>query len=76
MHIRLLDLWRTRLLLKSTIAKIQGKPYTDNYRGFMRGLFWGSAQKYMDHAERVYPYFYRHSGRGLDVLEDKQSTAP
>ena len=71
MHVRLMDMWRTRLLLKSTIAKIEKKPYTDNYRGFMRGSFWGSAQEYMDHAEGVYPYFYKHSGRGLDVLEDK-----
>ncbi|MCM2374907.1 glycosyl hydrolase 115 family protein [Aporhodopirellula aestuarii] len=69
MHVRLMDMWRTRLLLKSTIAKIQGEPYTDEYRGFMRGSFWGSAQDYMEYSEGVFPYFYKHSGRGLEVLE-------
>ena len=53
MHIRLMDLWRTRLLLKETIAKIEDQPYTDGYRGFMRGSFWGSAQAYMDQSEGV-----------------------
>ena len=69
MHVRLMDLWRTRLLLKQTIAKIEKKPYTDGYRGYMRGSFWGSAQEYMQHGNGVYPYFYRHSGRGLELLE-------
>ena len=69
MHVRLMDMWRTRLLLKYSIARIEGKPYTSKYRGFLRGSFWGSAQGYMDDAEGVYPYFYPHSGRGLEVLE-------
>jgi len=69
MHVRLMDLWRTRLLLKETIAKIEGKPYTSGYRGIMNGSFWGSAQDYMEHGEGVFPYFYKSSGRGLDVLE-------
>ncbi|EMI41997.1 glycosyl hydrolase 115 family protein [Rhodopirellula sp. SWK7] len=73
MHVRLMDMWRTRLLLKSTIAKIQGEPYTDEYRGFMRGSFWGSAQDYMERSEGVFPYFYQHSGRGLEVLENRKS---
>lgn len=69
MHLRLMDLWRTRLLMKQVVARIEGKPYTDGYRGFLRGSFWGSAQGYMDHAEGTYPYFYKHTGPGLDVLE-------
>ena len=69
MQVRLMDMWRTRLLLKSTIAEIEGKPYTSNYRGYINGSFWGSAQAYMDNADGVYPYFYKHSGRGLEVLE-------
>ena len=69
MHVRLMDFWKTRLMLKSTIAKIEKQPYTSNYRGYMRGSFWGSAQEYMNHAEGVYPYFYKHSGRGLEYLE-------
>jgi hypothetical protein len=24
----------------------------------------------MDYAEGTFPYFYKHSGRGLEVLED------
>ncbi len=72
MHARLMDLWKTRLFLKSTIAKIEGRPYTDNYRGFMKGSFWASAQDYMDHSEGTYPYFYRHTGPGLDVLEEAE----
>ena len=69
MHVRLMDIWRTRLLLKYSIARIEGQPYTSKFRGFMRGSFWGSAQAYMDNAPGVYPYFYPHSGRGLEVLE-------
>ena len=69
MHVRLMDIWRTRLLLKYSIARIEGQPYTSKFRGFMRGSFWGSAQAYMDDAKGVYPYFYPHSGRGLEVLE-------
>ena len=69
MHLRLMDLWRTRLLMKQVIARIEDKPYADGYRGFLRGSFWGSAQAYMDHAEGTYPYFYKHTGPGLDVLE-------
>ena len=65
MHVRLMDMWRTRLLLKHSIARIEGKPYTSRYRGYMKGSFWGSAQDY--------PYFFKHSGRGLDVLEDVKS---
>ncbi|SMP38837.1 Glycosyl hydrolase family 115 [Neorhodopirellula lusitana] len=72
MHVRLMDMWRTRLLLKETIAKIEDQPYTDGYRGFMRGSFWGSAQAYMDHGDGVFPYFYKHSGPGLEVLESGQ----
>jgi len=75
MHVRLMDLWRTRLLLKQTIAKIEKKPYTDSYRGYMRGSFWGSAQEYMEHGDGVYPYFYKHSGRGLEVLEKGEGTS-
>ncbi|MDF7807199.1 glycosyl hydrolase 115 family protein [Pontiellaceae bacterium B12219] len=71
MHVRLMDIWRTRLLLKQTIAEIEGKPYTSSYRGYMNGSFWGSAQEYMEHGEGVYPYFYKHSGRGLEVLESE-----
>jgi hypothetical protein len=70
MHVRLMDLFKTRLRLRSTIAQIEGKPYTDNYRGYLKGSFWGSAQNYMDYAEGTFPYFYKHSGRGLEVLED------
>ncbi|MDA3923214.1 MAG: hypothetical protein PF904_00765 [Kiritimatiellae bacterium] len=44
-------------------------PIHDGYRGYMRGSFWGSAQEYMEHGNGVYPYFCRHSGRGLEVLE-------
>ena len=73
MQVRLMDFWKTRLMLKSTIAQIEGTEYTDNLRGFMKGSFWGSAQSYMDHAQGVYPYFYPHSGRGLDVLEEDQN---
>ena len=69
MHVRLMDMFRTRLTLKEAIAKIEGKPYTKRFRGFMNGSFWGSAQDYMDHAEGVYPYFHKHTGRGLEVLE-------
>ncbi|MDQ8195636.1 glycosyl hydrolase 115 family protein [Coraliomargarita sp. SDUM461004] len=70
MHVRLMDMWRTRLMLKETIARIEGSPYTSKYRGIMNGSFWGSAQDYMNNAEGVYPYFYKHTGRGLDVLEN------
>ena len=70
MHVRLMDIWRTRLMLKYTIARIEGKPYTSSRRGYMKGSFWGSAQAYMDDAKGVYPYFYPHSGRGLDILEE------
>ena len=73
MHVRLMDIFRTRLKLKEAIAKIEGKPYTKRYRGFMNGSFWGSAQDYMNNAEGVYPYFYKHSGRGLEVLENEES---
>jgi hypothetical protein len=69
LHVRLMDMWRTRLMLKETIAKIQKQPYTSGYRGYKNGSFWGDAQAYMDLAEGVYPYFYKHSGRGLEVLE-------
>lgn len=72
MHVRLMDLWRTRLLLKQTIAEIENKPYTDGYRGYFRGSFWGSAQEYMKHGDGVYPYFHKHSGPGLEVLEKEQ----
>ncbi|MFC1766031.1 glycosyl hydrolase 115 family protein [Planctomycetota bacterium] len=75
MHVRLMDLWKTRLLLKSTIAKIEKKPYTDTVRGFMKGSFWGAAQEYMQHGDGVYPYFYKHSGRGLEVLEQRQENS-
>ena len=68
-----MDMWRTRLLLTHSIARIEGKPYTSRYRGYMKGSFWGSAQDYMNNAEGVYPYFFKHSGRGLDVLEDVKS---
>jgi hypothetical protein len=70
MQVRLMDLYKLRLLMKMTIARIEGTPYTDQYRGYMRGSFWGDAQGYMKHAEGVYPYFYKHSGRGLNVLEN------
>jgi len=70
MHVRLMDFWKTRLMLKASIARIEGKPYTSERRGYMGGSFWGSAQEYMNHGEGVFPYFYIHSGRGLDVLED------
>ncbi|MBB3208674.1 hypothetical protein FHS27_004506 [Rhodopirellula rubra] len=73
MHVRLMDMWRTRLLLKESIAMIQGEPCTSGYRGIMNGSFWGSAQAYMDHGDGVFPYFYRHSGRGLEVLENRNS---
>ena len=56
MHVRLMDIWRTRLLLKYSIARIEGRPYTSRYRGYMKGPFWGSAQAYMDDAKGVYPY--------------------
>ena len=69
MHVRLMDIWRTRLLLKYSIARIEGQPFSSRYRGYMKGSFWGSAQAYMDDAKGVYPYFYPHSGRGLEVLE-------
>ncbi|CAA6677705.1 MULTISPECIES: glycosyl hydrolase 115 family protein [unclassified Lentimonas] len=69
MHVRLMDIWRTRLLIKQVIARIEGTQYTDGYRGYLRGSFWGSAQSYMDQAEGTYPYFYKHTGPGLDVLE-------
>lgn len=71
MHIRLMDMWRTRLLLKGSIARIEGKPYTKDWRGYMNGSFWGSAQSYFKDAEGVFPYFHPHSGKGLKVLEDK-----
>lgn len=76
MHARLMDLFRTRLLLKETIAKIEGTPYTAGYRGFMHGSFWGSAQDYMNNAEGTYPYFYKHTGRGLEVLEREEENSP
>ncbi|MDF7800133.1 glycosyl hydrolase 115 family protein [Pontiellaceae bacterium B1224] len=69
MHVRLMDFWKTRLMLKQVIAEIEGKPYTSMYRGFMNGSFWGSAQDYMEYGDGVFPYFYKSSGRGLDVLE-------
>ncbi len=69
MHIRLMDMWRTRLLLKKAIAQIEGEPYTKAYRGVLNGSFWGSAQSYFEQAEGTYPYFYEHTGRGLEVLE-------
>ena len=70
MHVRLMDIWRTRLMLKYAIARIEGEPYTSRHRGYMKGSFWGSAQAYMDDAKGVYPYFYPHSGRGLNILEE------
>ncbi|VGO13829.1 hypothetical protein PDESU_02386 [Pontiella desulfatans] len=70
MHVRLMDIWRTRLILKQTIARIEGKPFTSATRGYMNGSFWGSAQAYMEHGDGVYPYFHKHSGRGLEVLEN------
>ena len=70
MHVRLLDMWKTRLMLKEIIAKIEGTPYTKKYRGVMNGSFWGDAQEYMDHAEGTFPNFYKHTGPGLDVLEN------
>jgi hypothetical protein len=69
MHARLMDLFKTRLRIMSTIAQIEDKPYTDNYRGYMKGSFWGSAQDYMDYAEGTFPYFYEASGQGLEILE-------
>ncbi len=72
MHVRLMDFWKTRLMLKATIAKIEGKPYTSERRGYMGGSFWGSAQEYMQHGDGTFPYFYKSSGRGLDVLEDRK----
>jgi hypothetical protein len=70
MHIRQCDLWKTRLMLKANIARIEGEPYTSERRGYMGGSFWASALEYMQHSDGVFPYFYKHSGRGLDVLED------
>ncbi|KJD37294.1 hypothetical protein PW52_01685 [Tamlana sedimentorum] len=72
MHVRLMDFWKTRLMLKADIAKIKGEPYTAESRGYMGGSFWGSAQEYMNHAEGTFPYFYKHSGKGLTVLENKK----
>lgn len=69
MHVRLLDTFRTRLLLKQSIARLRGDTYTDQYRGFQHGSFWRSAQYYMRFEEGTFPYFFPHSGRGLDVLE-------
>ncbi|MFG0287036.1 MAG: glycosyl hydrolase 115 family protein [Rhodopirellula sp. JB044] len=73
MHVRLMDIFRTRLLLKEVIAKINDTPYTSAYRGYHNGSFWGSAQSYMDGGDGVFPYFHRHSGRGLEVLETTAS---
>jgi hypothetical protein len=70
MHVRLMDTFRTRLLLMQTIARIEGEDYTSQYRGFQHGAFWRSAQYYMEFEEGTFPYFYKHSGRGLDVLEN------
>jgi hypothetical protein len=70
LHVRLMDFWRTRLMLKKVIAKINNEPYTSDRRGYWGGSFWGDAQEYMEHGDGVFPYFYKHSGRGLDVLED------
>ncbi|MDF7823583.1 glycosyl hydrolase 115 family protein [Pontiellaceae bacterium B12227] len=75
MHVRLMDIWRTRLMLKQTIAEIEGKPFTSSYRGYMNGSFWGSAQAYMDHGDGVFPYFYKSSGRGLEVIESGEIEA-
>lgn len=75
MHVRLMDMFRTRLLLKYSIARLEGQPYTSRYRGYMKGAFWGSAQDYMKSAQGVYPYFHPHTGRGLNVLEDKANEA-
>lgn len=72
MHVRLMDLWKTRLMLKATIAKINKQAYTAEKRGYWGGSFWGAAQEYMEHGEGTFPYFYKHSGDGLNVLEEKQ----
>lgn len=70
MHVRLMDLWKTRLMLKQIFSKIEGILYTTSTRGYMGGSFWGSAQEYMQHGDGTFPYFYKHSGRGLDYLEN------
>lgn len=69
MHVRLMDIYRTRLLMKQLIARVEGEPFTDVYRGYHHGSFWKSAQEYMDEAPGTFPYFHRHSGAGLEVLE-------
>lgn len=71
MHVRLMDIYKTRLMLKGVIAKIRKQPYTSEFRGYRNGSFWKSAQEYMQHGDGVFPYFYKHSGRGLEVLENK-----
>ncbi|WP_159020735.1 glycosyl hydrolase 115 family protein [Algibacter sp. L3A6] len=71
MHVRLMDIYKTRLQLKSVIAKIRKQPYTSEYRGYRNGSFWKSAHEYMDHGDGVFPYFHKYSGRGLEVLEEK-----
>lgn len=71
MHVRLMDVWKTRLQLKSIIAQIRKESYSSESRGYMNGSFWKSAQEYMQHGDGVFPYFYKHSGRGLEVLENK-----
>ncbi len=69
MHVRLMDFWKTRLMLKATIANINGEPFTAEKRGYWGGSFWGAAQDYMEYGDGTFPYFYKHSGPGLDVLE-------
>ena len=69
MHVRLMDIWRTRLMLKQLIAKIEGKPYTSTRRCYNGGSFWGDAHEYMDHGDGTFPYFYKHTGEGLDYIE-------
>lgn len=73
MHARLMDIYRTRLQIKESIAKLTDQPYTSQYRGFQHGSFWRSAQDYMDFEEGTFPYFYKHSGPGLDFLEKTES---
>ncbi len=71
MHVRLMDLYKSRLRIKNTIAQIRKEPYTDNYRGSRKGSFWGSAQEYMDYGTGTFPYFYEETGKGLNVLEKR-----
>ncbi|WP_372772249.1 glycosyl hydrolase 115 family protein [Mangrovibacterium sp.] len=71
MHVRLMDLFKTRLMLKATIAKINNQPFTNESRGYWGGSFWGAAQEYMQHGDGTFPYFYKNSGSGLNVLEEK-----